>query len=189
MSQTCRSILTAVIVIVALLPPRVSASADEATILRGRVVNFEGKAIKKVSVVLTCPDDPSIRLEATSDRNGLFEIAVVNASLSYQAHFDKGSYVSMSATVELSAGGANKYTFTMLTQQEIDEGKEEILRERENPAAFAALGLFNDGVEAFTAGDIATARSRFEAALEQDPSMLQALSAMCVISMQQPGLE
>ena len=184
MSRKIRSYFTAALLVVFLAAPGVSSSADDAAVLRGKVVDFSGEAIKKVSVVLTSADDPSIRLATMSDRNGLFEIAVEDVSLSYRAHFEKGSYVSMAAAVELSAGEPNKYTFTMLTQQEIDEGKEEILRERENPAAFAALGLFNDGVEAFTAGDIATARSRFEAALEQDPSMLQALSAMCVITMQ-----
>ncbi len=185
MSRTSSTILTAVLVMAALAAPRVSASADESAILRGKVVDFEGKAIKKVSVVLTSADDPSFRLEAKTDGNGLFEIAVKDASLSYRAHFDKGSYVSISAAVELSPSEANRYTFTMLTQQEIDEGKEEILLERENPAKFAALSLYNDGVAAFTAGDIVTARKLFEAALEQDSSMKEALSAMCLITMRE----
>lgn len=185
MSHQFRSILTAILVTVALLAPRVSASADESAILRGKVVDFSGKAIKKVSVVLTSADDPSFRHEAKTDGNGLFQVAVEDTSLSYEAHFERGSYVGMSAAVELSPGAANRYTFTMLTQREVDEGKGEILQEREEPANFAALGLYNDGVTAFTAGDIATARSRFEAALELDPSMLQALSALCLITMQQ----
>lgn len=180
-----RSVLTAVLVVAALAAPRISASADESAILRGKVVDFEGKVIKKVSVVLTSADDPAIRLVAKTDGNGLFEIAVKDASLSYTARFERGSYVSMSAAVVLSPVEANKYTFTMLTQQEIDEGKAEILKEREEPAKFAALSLYNDGVAAFTAGDVATARSQFEAALEQDDSMLEALSAMCLITMQQ----
>jgi tetratricopeptide (TPR) repeat protein len=180
-----RSVLTAVLVVAALAAPRISASADESAILRGKVVDFEGKAIKKVSVVLTSADDPANRLVAKTDGNGLFEIAVKDASLSYTARFERGSYVSMSAAVVLSPVEANKYTFTMLTQQEIDEGKEDILREREKPAGFAARALFNDGVEAFTAGDITTARSRFEAAVVEDDSMLPALSALSLVTMQQ----
>jgi tetratricopeptide (TPR) repeat protein len=170
---------------VALLATYVPAYADESAILRGKVVDFSGKAIKKVSVVLTSADDPSIRLKATSDKNGLFEIAVEDASLSYEARFESGSYVAMSATIELSAGGANRHVFTMLTQREVDEGKAEVLQERENPAKFAALDLYNDGVAAYTAGDFVTARERFEAALEHDDSMVQALSALCLITMQQ----
>lgn len=180
-----RSILTATLVMVALMAPCFPASADESAILRGKVVDFSGKAIKKVSVVLTSADDSSIKIEATSDRNGLFEIAVEDASLSYEAQFENRGYVGMSAAIELATGEANKYTFTMLTQQEIAEGKEEILRERENPAEFQALNLFNDGVAAYTAGDFDTARKLFDAALEQNDSMLQALSALCLITMQQ----
>ena len=185
MSHQIRSILTAILVMVALLATCAPASADGSAILRGKVVDFSGKAIKKVSVVLTSVDDSSIRLEAKSDKNGLFEIAVEDASLSYEARFEKASYVGMSAGIEISAGEANKHTFTMLTQQEIDEGKAEILREREKTEEFPALDLYNDGVTAFTAGDIVTARTRFEAALEHNDSMLQALSALCLITMQQ----
>jgi tetratricopeptide (TPR) repeat protein len=185
MCHQFRSILNAVLVTVALLATCDQASAGGPAVLRGKVVDFSGKAIKKVSVVLTSTQDSSVRLQATSDKNGLFEIAVEDASLSYQAHFEKGSYVSMSATIEFSAGEANKHTFTMLTQQEVDEGKAEILQERENPAEFAAVNLYNDGVEAYAAGDIDTARQRFEASLEHNDSMLQALSALCLITMQQ----
>ncbi len=185
MSRTFCRAWSLVLMMVAVLAPRVSVSADESAILRGKVVDFDGKAIKKVSVVLTSVDDPSFRAEAKTDGNGLFEIAVRDASLSYEAHFESGSYLAMSATVELSPGADNRYTFTMLTQREVDEGKGEILRQREAPEHFAALSLYNDGVAAFTAGDVITARSSFEAALEQDDSMLEALSAMCLITMQQ----
>jgi len=182
MSRHNRCTLSAILVMAALLATVVPVSADGPAVLRGKVVDFSGTAIKNVSVVLTSADDPSIRLTAKSDKNGLFEIAIEDASLSYQAHFERSSYVGMSAAIEFSAGESNKHLFTMLTQQEIDEGKDQILRERENPAEFKALALYNDGVAAFTAGDMINARELFEEALEHNDSMLEALSALCVVT-------
>jgi tetratricopeptide (TPR) repeat protein len=73
----------------------------------------------------------------------------------------------------------------MLTQQEIAEGKAEIVRRRENPGVFEAMESYNKGANAYTAGDFAAAREHFEAALEHNDSMIEALSALCLITMQQ----
>ena len=185
MSRIFQSTLKAALVLVALLATCVPASADGSAVLKGKVVDFSGTAIKKVSVVLTSADDSSIRLTAKSDKNGHFEIAVKDASLSYQAHLEKSGYAIFETAIEVSAGETKERTITMLTEQEIAEGKAEILRRRENPEKFAALDSYNDGFEAFNAGDIVTARRHFEAALEHDDSMIQALSALCVITVQQ----
>lgn len=179
------SCFVVILVMVALLAPGVPAAAADPAVLNGKVVDFAGNAIKKAAVVLTSADDPSLRLTATSDRIGRFEIAVEDASLSYQAHFERNGFVGMTATIELVAGETNEHTFTMLTHQEIVEGKDEILAQRETPAEFTALGLYNDGVTALTDGDLDTARARFEAALEHNDSMLQALSALCLVTMKQ----
>ena len=185
MSRIFRSILTDALVMVALLAICVPASADGSAVFKGTVVDFSGTAIKKVSVVLISDDDSSVRLTAKSDKNGHFEIAVKDASLSYMAQLGKTGYASFETPVEFSAGEAYERTFTMLTEQEIAEGKAEIVRRRENPAEFAALDSYNAGFEAFNAGDIVTARRHFEAALEHNDSMMQALSALCVITTQQ----
>ena len=185
MSRIFRSILTDALVMVVLLATCVPASADGSAVLKGKVVDFSGAAIKKVSVVLISDDDSSIRLTAKSDKNGLFEIAVAGTSLSYMVQLEKTGYASFETAIEFSAGETYEHTFTMLTQQDIAEGKAEIVRRRENAAEFAALDSYNAGFEAFTAGDIVTARRHFEAALEHNDSMIQALSALCVITMQQ----
>lgn len=161
-----------------------TAWADASGMLKGKVVNFDGKGLKKVSVELTSSDDPSIKIKVKTDKEGLFEIEVEDASLSYDAQFDVRNYVGMSTDVTITAGETTERTFTMLTQQEVAEGKAEILRERELPKADPAMDLYNEGVSAFTAGDLVTARKRFEGALEHDDSMVQALSALCLITMQ-----
>ena len=81
MSHIFRIILTDALVMVALLAACVPASADGSAVLKGKVVDFSGAAIKKVSVVLISDDDSSVRLTAKSDKNGHFEIAVKDASL------------------------------------------------------------------------------------------------------------
>jgi tetratricopeptide (TPR) repeat protein len=185
MSRLFRSVLTAVLVSAALPATSVPASAAESAVLKGTVVDFSGTAIKKVSVVLTSADDSSVRHTAKSDKNGRFEISVEDASLSYKAQLVKNGYAGFELAVEFSAGETTERTFTMLTEQEIAEGKAEIVRRRENPAKFAAMDSYNEGVKAFSAGDTGTAREHFETALEHEDSMIQALSAMCVITMQE----
>lgn len=184
MSPIFQTSLKAALVAVALLAMSVPASADGAAALKGQVVDFSGAAIKKVTVVLTAVDDSSIRFTAKSDKNGHFEIAVKDASLSYRAHLEKSGYAGFEKTIEFSAGQTYEHTFTMLTQEEIAEGKAEILRRRENPEKFAAMDSYNEGFEAFNAGDIDAARGHFETALEHDDSMIEALSALCVITAQ-----
>lgn len=184
MSRLFRSVLGAVLIKAVLLAPSLPASAASSAVVKGTVVDFSGKAIKKVAVVLTGTDAPSIRRTAKSDKNGHFELAVEDGALSYQVQFEKNGYVAMVASVEFTVGEVSERTFTMLTEQEIAEGKAEILRRRENPGEFAAMDRYKEGFEAFDAGDVATARVHFEAALEHNPSMIQALTAMCVISMQ-----
>jgi tetratricopeptide (TPR) repeat protein len=185
MSRLFKNISAAVLVMIALQGTSVPATAAESAVLKGKVVDFSGTAIKKVSVVLTSADDSSVRLTAKSDKNGHFEIAVEDASLSYQAELGKSGYAGFEAPIEFSANEIYERTFTMLTEQEVAEGKAEIVRRRENPEEFAALDSYNEGYEAFTAGDMVTARRHFEAALEHNDSMIQALSALCVITAKQ----
>lgn len=184
MTRKLRVLCVATLAVIAITAAGGTVSAEQTAVLRGKVVEFSEQPIAKVSVVLTSPDDPSIRLKATSNTFGLFEFAVADASLTYHLSFDRKGFVSMTAIIELSVDEANSHTFTMLTEEEIAEGKEEALRERENPEVFKALNLYNDGVAAFTGGDVDAARSLFEDALEHNPSMPEALSAMCIITMQ-----
>ncbi len=179
------NVMAFILTLVAAVTPGAPASADGSAVLEGRVVDFAGDPIAKVAVVLTSADDASIRLTTRTGKDGGFEIAVDDASLSYQAHFEKGSYVAMSATIELVAGEANEHTFTMLTRQEIDDGKAEDSGQRDTAAEFAALRLYNDGVAELTAGDLSTAREHFEAALQHHDTMLKALSALCLVTMEQ----
>lgn len=185
MSHPVRSSLAAVLLVVALLVCRVPASAGEPAIFRGRVVDFAGDAIKKVSVVLTSADDPSFRVEEKTDRNGFFSFEIENASLGYVATFQRAGFLGISAAITLSAGETIEHTFTMLTQREVDEGKEEILAERESQADFSAAKFFNEGVEALSSGDLSAARQGFEEALELDSAMVEALSALCLVTMRQ----
>ncbi len=185
MSRLFRNIVTALLVIAILSIIVVSAPEASSAVLKGTVVDFSGTPIKKVSVVLTSEDDPSIRFTAKSDKNGRFEIAVEDASLSYKAQFQKSDYVGFEMVIEFSAGEDHERTVTMLTQQEIAEGKAEIVRRRENPGVFEAMESYNKGAEAYTAGDFVTAREHFEAALGHNDSMIEALSALCLITMQQ----
>ena len=118
MSRIFRSILTDALVTVALLATCVPASADGSAVFKGKVVDFSGTAIKKVSVVLISDDDSSVRLTAKSDKNGHFEIAVKDVSLSYLAQLGKTGYAGFETPVEFSAGD---HTLT-LELQETSEG-------------------------------------------------------------------
>jgi tetratricopeptide (TPR) repeat protein len=159
------------------------ASADSSARLEGKVVGFSGKALKKVSIELTSPDDPSLRLETRSDKKGLFELTVADPTLSYELHLERSGFLGLTTEVFFEAGATVDRTFTMLTQSEVDEGKAEILREREQPKTDPAVKLYNEGATAFSGGDMTTAKERFEAALGHDPEMLLSLSAMCLVTM------
>ncbi len=72
----------------------------------------------------------------------------------------------------------------MLTVEEVTEGKDKILQERELAANIdPAAELYNEGVEALAAGFPDTARDRFEAALEHNQNLAPALSGMALIEM------
>ncbi len=154
--------------------------------LAGRVLNFDGdRGVRKVKVTLTSPDDPSFRAETITDREGYFTIPVENAKIGFEAFLVRRGYAVLQTTVNLKPGEPNERFFTMLTMEEVDEGKDEILREREQAATMdPAAELYNEGIEALAAGYAGTARDRFRAALEYDENMAPALSGLSLIALQ-----
>jgi tetratricopeptide (TPR) repeat protein len=161
------------------------AASEARGALTGRTIGFDEKIVKKVTVVLTSPDDPSFSAETTSDKNGRFNLEVDNADLSYQVTLSKRGYVGMTLGVDIKAGPPTVRDFTVLTERELAEGKGDIVRERELARVDPAVEIFNEGAAAFAEGEMDTARERFEAALEEDGRMVPALSALSFIAMQE----
>jgi len=183
--STLKTMSIAALLCLAVGLPTLCAGADPGTLV-GTTVDFDGKPVKKVSVLLTSTDDPEIAVEATSNKKGVFELAVDNPTLTYEIRFEKSGFVAMKSSVDFKPGQSVERTFTMLTQQDVDQGKGEIVRQRELASAMnPAIDLYNQGVTAFSNGDLDAARGFFESALELNSTMEPALAALSVIAMQQ----
>lgn len=176
----CLALVTALTTLVG-----ATASGAAPASLNGKVVNFDGDALAKVTIKISSPDDTSFKAATKSDKDGSFVLDVADASLAYEAEFEKRGFVSMTAKINFTDGQTLERTFTMLTPDEVAAGKAEVLREREKAKVNPATEPYNQGVTAFTAGDLAAARQHFAAAVEANATFVPALSALSLIAMQE----
>jgi tetratricopeptide (TPR) repeat protein len=165
--------------------PLALPAVDRSGSLVGTVIDFDDRGIRKVNVTLTAPDDPDFKAEATTDKQGRFEIDVDDAVQGFEITLHRRGYAPLQSAITLRIGSPTERTFIMLTPADIAEGRDEIVLQRQEAAIDPAAQLFNEGVAAMSDGYLDVARSRFESALVHDPNLLPALSTLSLIAVEQ----
>ena len=159
----------------------------QTSLLRITVVDNDKKPISGVQVTVTSEDLASYRKSLTTDKKGSIKLRFQQNQLQYKFDFlfEKPGYQSF--TVPLSPS----LTQQMREEYVMDEAETQVVQSHGDLGAVvtgssnAAVEAFNAGLTAQRAGDLATARSRYEAALAEDPELSPAQLSLAQVLLDQ----
>ncbi len=147
------------------------ASAQGARVA-GRVTDEEDKPLQDVTATIINVETGA-EVSQTTNKKGRFTLAVVHADREYEIVLSKEGYVPIREPITMRRGEPLQGTWKMtpgaaggvpglnLTPEELE-------------AKQAAVDLYNAGAQAFNAGDLQTAAAKFDAALAEDPELIEA---------------
>ncbi|MGE0642005.1 MAG: tetratricopeptide repeat protein [Thermoanaerobaculia bacterium] len=142
----------------------------------GVISDENGKPLPGVVITVTCPEVASIRIDAKTDAKGKWGVTLIDATKSHHFKFEKPGYQTMEQDLKLPIGANERRDFSMAPL---------VAEESAAPSSTElAIGLFNEGAEAFQMGDTVTAKQKMTAALAEDPTLLAAHGALASLHAQ-----
>ncbi len=153
----------AVAVLVALLGPVEAHGAKkkkkkDKSIVSGVVMSQSDEILEGAKVTVIGSDSTVLRLEATTDGKGEFEIEVPTAG-HYVLRLEKAGYTDFENQIYLETGEQQSIKINLLDAAAGLRNK--------------AVQAYNQGAKAYEARDMATAKSHFLVATEADPTLAQ----------------
>jgi tetratricopeptide (TPR) repeat protein len=144
--------------------------------LQATVVDENDEPIADVAVTVT-NDSIGYHSELTTDKKGRFSIIFVDATLRYDFKFVKEGYRTTETPFKTDTGGNTRHTFTVPSGSAPAAATPAEAVKSKNPA----INVFNEGVTAFQAGDLAGAKAKFNEAMTVDPALPAPYSALAGI--------
>ncbi|MCH9648713.1 MAG: tetratricopeptide repeat protein [Deltaproteobacteria bacterium] len=126
-----------------------------------RAVDEQGEAIEGVQLTITSPDDPNFRQQISSNGKGVIAFEMTNAAANYLYQFDKEGFERQITTMEIQAG--KKVEVQVVLPSANSAGAK---RRR-------ASELYNQGVEAFNAGEKTKSAGLFQQSAEADDTLAE----------------
>ena len=150
-----------------------TASGARLARLIGKVVDQDGHPIAGVRVTTTCSERPDFRDVETTDNKGTFVVDFDRVNVMYHYEFEKAGRVTLKVDQHWTVEDTERHEFKMFPT-------EAVAGETGPPASTSstAIAAFNAGVTAFKAKDWATAGTKFEEAVAQDPNLRQGWAAL-----------
>lgn len=129
---------------------------DPEAVLNGRVMNQTEEVLRDVQVVLRSQAG-EFEATASTDKKGEFEIHVPKPDGQYLVHLAKEGYADFEAELLLTENEIQNIDFKLL---DASVGRQQ-----------DAIGAYNDGAAAYSAGDMAQAKTSFLEASELNPEL------------------
>jgi tetratricopeptide (TPR) repeat protein len=162
----------------AVLAPGGAHAVSQARIF-GSILDENKTPLAGVTIVVTCPEVPSLRLESKSDAAGKWAVTLVDSTKSHHYRFEKEGHQPMEMDLKLPIGSNERRDITLRSAQAVVE---DAVAGESTPANNAAV-RYNEGVEALRMGDDSTALAKFNEALAQNPQLMEAHSALAIVHM------
>jgi tetratricopeptide (TPR) repeat protein len=143
--------------------------------VHGRVTNSAGEGLAGVQMTLT-DTETATELSTTTDDSGRFSIVILNSTRPYVYRLVLDGYATLEETFKAPISSNTAKDFQMMTRKEAASAP----GAAETPQ-MKAVKVYNEGAEAARLGDTKVARQKFEAALELDPELSNALSALAAM--------
>ncbi len=156
-------------------------------LLKGRVVDNDGNPIPGVQVTVTSEELTSYRKTLTTNKDGQIRLRFQQNQAQYRFDFlfEKPGYQSF--TVPMSPSVTQK----MDEEWVMDQAETQVVESHGDlgsvvtGSSSAAVEAFNAGLTAQRAGDLATARGKYQEALEADPSLAPAQISLAQVLLDQ----
>jgi len=148
--------------------------------VQGTVVDETGARIPGVTVTVTSPSQPTLKITKKTNKKGKFTVAHVDVTARYIYTFEKEGFQPMQVPVRPAAGGTKLMTFTMKPQEAAapeTAGDGSMVRS----GSAAAIQMYNEGVKAQEAGDLEGAEELYRQAAELDPELAAATTAIAAV--------
>jgi tetratricopeptide (TPR) repeat protein len=150
------------------------------------VTDEAGEPVKDVKVTMTCEEITTFEQEKTTNKKGRAVLSVTDATHIYKLNLEHGAYPPQELEVQLQLGTTTNREITLSK----NPGGAQAQAQNEEPAGGTVIytpaeRVFNEGVELLQGGDLAAAKDKFLAALEKDPDMGLAHSAMAGVYLEE----
>lgn len=160
--------------------------------IQGKVVDEQGDAVAGALVTVTT-ESSSIPLEATTRKKGTFLIRTPDSGLTYEVRCRRDGYVDTVAYVQPTSAEIAFVEIVMARPAAASAQAEMVaptptprpVAEQPSEQRQAAIPVFNVGVEALQAGELAAAAENFRQATEIDPEFPAAHRALAAIAVEQ----
>ena len=142
----------------------------------GQIFDDEGEPIAGVKIVITNPESPSFKQEETTDDRGRYTIFVANSLPAYSLQISKEGFQPISlGGVKIPARQRTRRNFDLTPATAVATPAQE---EGEEATGGGIVKIYNEGVLALNANDLATAKTKFNEAIEKNPEYGQAYGGL-----------
>lgn len=141
------------------------------------VNDAQGNPVQGVTVSASCDELPKFNIEKVTDRKGKVTLAFGDATKTYNVKVEYEGYPAIEMPFKPEIRKSKTLEVKLTAPSDADAEQNQTAQPgtvRFTPAE----RIFNEGVEAARGGDYETARTRFLAALDKDPKMALAHSAL-----------
>ena len=142
--------------------------------LTGKVLDPDGNPVEGVTISVTSPNIPEFGDSDSSDKRGRFRLEFPRKGVAYDLVFEKEGFTTYRHRLNWNVEGAVSEEFTLEPGAALAGGPP--------PASLSndAIQAYNDGVKAYTDGDWELAGTKFALAIEHDPKLHQAWTALAM---------
>ncbi|MGH7339939.1 MAG: tetratricopeptide repeat protein, partial [Candidatus Rokuibacteriota bacterium] len=146
--------------------------------VQGTVVDEKGAPVAGAQVNITSAEI-GYDQDFETDKKGHFAVLFVDGTRDYTIRFEKEGHAPVQERLKPEVGGNLKKEFILPTAGSGARGG--ATETETGPTADPAVSVFNEGVTAFQAGDLDTAKQKFHRAMELNPQMVEAPAALAGI--------
>jgi len=130
----------------------------------GKVTNTKGEGVPGVKISIIQKDSTQYSKEIVTAADGSFEVSFTDGTKVYQFQLAADGYLGLKEEVKPKIFASMEHNFTLKTRQEVEKQIQEE-EMKKNPH----LAFFEQGRQAYLAGDLAAARKAFEECLKAKP--------------------
>ena len=172
--------------LVVLLMAATGAAGSRETSIEMTVRSEAGATLDGVLVFVTCPKLPTFREEVRTDDKGQLTLVVEEADCEYVLRLEKEGFMSTETVVKPVPGTLTRFEIA-LPPPDPDHG--DLGPGNEGTGSLKALEAYEAGRAALAADNLDRARVKFQKALDEDPELIPALSALAGIYYEQEQYE
>ena len=155
------------------------AAAAQGGRVAGRVTDEAGDPLADVLARLLATDG-SADVSKETNKKGRFSLAVVHPDKDYEIILSKPGYRTIREAIKLKRGEPIQGSWALQTG---DDGAPALdMTPEEIAARKAAVDLYNEGARALNAGELELAAAKFDAALAEDPELVEAYEVTAALA-------